>query len=235
MGADAGAVDDSIAVREDAVVERIWLDERSWVDLVRGWLSGADSLYEAVVERAPFRQGRIFRYDRWIDEPRLGASYSTSAEPAHPALRPIQQAIRAQYKVPFDGYGLAWYRDGRDGQAFHRDRDLRWLDDTVIVLLTLGATRPWLLRPRPNRYDHEASDQGATHDLRPASGDLIVMGGATQQFWEHSVPKVRTHRVAGRVSIQWRWTSGKGRPVVGASYRAPRTYTPDPGTRADLG
>ena len=31
--------------------------------------------------------------------------------------------------------------------------------------------------------------------------------------------------VSGRVSLQWRWTSGRGKPVVGASYRAPRTYS----------
>ena len=28
-----------------------------------------------------------------------------------------------------------------------------------------------------------------------------------------------------RISVQWRWTSGRGRPVIGASYRAPRTYS----------
>jgi hypothetical protein len=49
------------------------------------------------------------------------------------------------------------------------------------------------------------------------------MGGATQVGWEHSVPKL-TRRVEGRISVQWRWTSRRGRPFQGASFRAPRHY-----------
>jgi hypothetical protein len=50
-----------------------------------------------------------------------------------------------------------------------------------------------------------------------------VMGGRCQADWEHSVPKVSSP-VAPRVSLQWRWTSRRGRPERGPGYRAPRTY-----------
>lgn len=123
----------------------------------------------------------------------------------------------------FDGAAFAWYRDGSDSVAFHRDRELRWLDDTVIAVLTLGERRPWLLRPRSAHYD-DSPTKGAVRDISPASGDLLVMGGRCQADWEHSVPKVR-ERVDGRVSIQWRWTSRRGRPVQGPGYRAPRNYS----------
>ena len=93
-----------------------------------------------------------------------------------------------------------------------------------IGVLTLGARRPWMLRSRAKRYDHEAADRGAQFDLSPGSGDLLVMGGRAQADWEHSVPKVPGLR-AGRVSVQWRWTSRRGRPEVGANYRAPRFYS----------
>ena len=59
-----------------------------------------------------------------------------------------------------------------------------------------------------------------------AGGDLHVMGGATQAGWEHSVPKL-TRRVGGRISVQWRWTSRRGRPFQGASFRSPRHYSPE--------
>ena len=39
------------------------------------------------------------------------------------------------------------YRDEHDGVGFHRDRELRWLEDTVIGVLSMGAQRPWLMRP----------------------------------------------------------------------------------------
>jgi alkylated DNA repair dioxygenase AlkB len=211
-------------VRPDAVFERLWLDERSWVDVCRGWLGGADDVYRAVAEQAAWRQGRVFRYERWVDEPRLGTSWSPGSPLPHPALLEAHRSVRERYGKPFEGFALAWYRDGRDSVAFHRDRDLRFLDDTVICLLTLGARRPWLLRPRSNRYAHDADHHGATHDLSPGPGDLHVMGGACQAGWEHAVPKV-PGLPTGRISVQWRWTSGTGRPVVGASYRAARTYS----------
>ena len=213
------AIDDGVAF------ERTQLDDRSWVDVARGWLTGADALHATLLEQAAWRQNRLWRYERWVDEPRVGASARTKAgEPLDPVIPELSRALRRRYGVDLMGPGLAQYRDGRDLVAFHRDRDLRWLDDTVIAILTLGQRRPWFLRPRANRYAHDLPNQGATHDLSPASGDLLVMGGGCQVGWEHSVPQVR-HPVGPRISLQWRWTSRRGQPVQGPSYRAPRTFS----------
>jgi alkylated DNA repair dioxygenase AlkB len=133
------------------------------------------------------------------------------------------RALRSRYGVSFDGCGLARYRDGRDSVAFHRDRDMRWLDDTLIALVTLGARRPFRIRPRSNRHAHALPDHGATHDLAPGSGDLLVMGGRTQVGWEHAVPRTRGP-VGDRISLQWRWTSRRGRPEQGPGFRAPLHY-----------
>lgn len=198
-----------------ATTERIWLDGRSWVDVARGWLPDADDVYAAVLERAAWRQGRLWRYERYVEEPRLSAQARDLAG-LHPSLMEAHRAVHRQYGVTFDRPALAQYRDGRDSVAFHRDREMRWLEDTVVAVLTLGATRPWLLRPRRTEQ--------ATHDIKPASGDLLVMGGRSQAGWEHSVPKV-ANAVGPRISVQWRWTSRRGRPEIGPSYRAPRSYT----------
>ena len=214
----------AVHVRRDVEVERLWLDETSWVDVARGWLAGADEMFAALRDGVPWQTSRLFRYDHWVEERRLGSLWKVGRPPPHPAVAPVQRALQARYKVTFDGCGLIHYRDGRDGQAFHRDTDLRWLDDTVIAVLTLGARRPWLLRPRTSRHDH-AEGRGATHDLSPASGDLIVMGGRCQADWEHSVAYVPTRRVGPRISLQWRHTTRRGRPFIGASYRAPLTYS----------
>lgn len=212
------------AVRSDAVFERLQLDETSWIDVARGWLSGADEVYDALIERAAWQQGRIFRYERWVDEPRLSGWCRPDGPVPHPVLPELHREVQRRCRTRFDGFALAWYRDGRDGVAFHRDREMRWLDDTVIAVLTLGARRPFLLRPRTSRYDHGSERGGASHDLAPAGGDLLIMGGRCQADWEHSVPKVDL-RVGGRVSLQWRWTSRRGRPERGPGYRAPRTYS----------
>ena len=213
-----------IAVDPDAAVERVQLDDTSWVDVTRGWLVGADELFAQLLEGVAWQTSRLFRYDHWVEENRLGAFWRRGRPLPHPALAAIHKAIERTYKVTFNGFGMMQYRDGRDGQAFHRDTDMRWLDDTVIAVLTLGATRPWLLRPRANRYDHSES-RGVTHDVRPGSGDLLVMGGRCQADWEHSVAYMTRERVGVRISLQWRHARRTGRPFMGSSYDAPLTYS----------
>ena len=212
----------TIGLVADVQPERSWLDDRSWVDLWPGWMGGADPLYAVLREQVAFRESRIYRYDHWVVEPRLVASLEPAAAP-HPALLDAQRTIQHHYGVRFGMAAVGLYRDGRDSVAFHRDRDLQWLDDTAIALLVLGERRPFHLRPRANRYDHEAPDRGATVRLAPGHGDLLVMGGGCQAGWEHSVPKVPSP-IGGRMSVQWRWTSRRGRMERGGSYRAPRHY-----------
>ena len=201
--------------------ERIELDERSWVDVARGWLPDADELYAELAEADVWQQTKVFRYDHWRDEPRLSTWFRVAGAP--PRLLEVQRALQHRYKVSFDGFALNWYQHGQHGQAFHRDRDMKWLDETVIGILTLGAQRPWLLRPRAAKHT-VAEDRGAVLDLAPASGDLFVMGGATQVGWEHSVVQVR-EPVAGRMSAQWRWTSKRGRQELGGSYSKPLRFS----------
>ena len=66
---------------------------------------------------------------------------------------------------------------------------------------------------------------GATFDLAPAGGDLIVMGGRCQADWLHAVPKVHDAAVGPRISAQYRWTSRKGRPDIQPGFRSPRLYS----------
>ncbi len=212
----------ALAVDVDAPRRRIALDETSWVDVVRGFLPDADCVYRALVETVDFQPARLWRYERWVEEPRLSHWVGKGPFP-HPALLDAQRHLQSRYRVAFDGLGLAWYRDGRDSVAFHRDREMRFCEDTVIAILTLGGPRPFLLRPRLRRDKWIAPNGGATHDIAPGSGDLLVMGGRCQADWEHSVPKVNG-AVPGRISAQWRFTSRRGRPEIGGSYRAPRHF-----------
>jgi alkylated DNA repair dioxygenase AlkB len=210
-----------------ATFERIDLDERSWIDVARGWLTDPDAMYQHLHDDVAWQTSRLFRYDHMVEENRLGSYWRPGLPLPDPALGEVQRAIQYRYKVAFDGFGMMLYRDGRDGQALHRDTDMRWLDDTIIAILSFGATRPWLVRPRANRHDH-SDGRGATHDFAPGSGDLIVMGGATQAGWEHSVAYQGRRQLAPRISLQWRHAKRTGRPFMGSSYRAPLTYSPRP-------
>jgi alkylated DNA repair dioxygenase AlkB len=213
-----------VAINPDAITERRQLDRDSWVDVTRGWLRDADQLYELLVASVAWRQGRVFRYERYLDEPRLGCWFSRDTPYPHEALTAAHRAIQHQYRVTFGGVGLAYYRDGRDSVAPHRDTDLRYCENTVIAVLSLGARRPWLLQPR-HGGPRLREDRVDRIDLRPGGGDLLVMGGRCQIDWLHAVPKVPTVAPAGRISAQWRWTSRTGKPEAQPSYSAGRHFT----------
>ncbi len=69
-----------------------------------------------------------------------------------------------------------------------------------------------------------ADDEGDVFDFAPASGDLLVMGGATQARWLHAVPKVRG-RSRPRISVQWRYASRRGRRDTAPSFYAARHFS----------
>jgi alkylated DNA repair dioxygenase AlkB len=209
-------------------VERTDLGSGAWVDVVRGLVPDAQQVHDDLADSVAWQQGRVFRYERWVQEPRLGGWQSGGDR--HPALVQVGDWISRRYRVRFDGVALARYRHAADSVSFHRDRELRWLEETVIGVLTTGGRRPFLMRPigerRTAHDDDMVEGDGATFDLSPAGGDLIVMGGRCQASWLHAVPKVHGGAaVADRISAQWRWTSRRGRPDTNPGYSAPRRYS----------
>lgn len=186
--------------RTDARFERVDLGGDAWVDVARGWLGGADDLMGVLQAAVDWRHHRRRMYDRVVDEPRLSRWYSADEPLPDEGLAAFRMAAGRRYRTRFGALALNYYRDGRDSVAPHADRELRHLDDTLVAILTLGAERPFLLRPVGG---------GRSVDLRPASGDLLVMGGSCQATWEHGVPKVA--RGAGaRISASIRWARRGG-------------------------
>src|SRR5262245_66606383 len=90
-------------------------------------------------------------YDREVADPRLSCWYEAGDRLPHDALVTIREAIGARYGVGFGSVGLNYYRNGRDSVAYHRDRELRHLDDTLIGIMNLGGQRPFLVRPPAGR------------------------------------------------------------------------------------
>ena len=180
--------------------ERIELGDGAWVDVARGWFGGADDLMERLQASVDWRHHRRWMYERMVDEPRLSRWYRADEALPDEGLAAFRVAAGRHYGKRFGAMALNYYRDGRDSVAAHTDRELRHLDDTIVAILTLGAMRPFQLRPIGG---------GRSLDVRPASGDLLVMGGACQATWEHSVPKVA--RGAGaRISASIRWARKGG-------------------------
>ena len=180
-------------------IGRTVLGSGAWIDVLPGWLSGADVLFERLAADVPWHAERRTMYDSVVDVPRLLAFYGAGDPLPHPVLTEAREALTRHYAEelgePFATAGLCHYRDGRDSVAWHGDRIGRGArEDTMVAILSVGAPRDLLLRPL----------RGGPSVRRPLGhGDLIVMGGSCQRTWEHCVPK--TTRAAGpRISIQFR-------------------------------
>ncbi|MBZ6210283.1 alpha-ketoglutarate-dependent dioxygenase AlkB [Streptomyces olivaceus] len=181
-------------------LRRTHLGSGAWIDLLPGWLNGADALFERLASEVPWRAERRAMYERVVDVPRLLAFYGASDPLPDPLLAEARDALSAHYAdelgEPFTTAGLCHYRDGRDSVAWHGDRTGRGAHrDTMVAILSVGSPRDLLLRP--------AGGGGDTVRRPLGHGDLIVMGGSCQRTWEHCVPK--SSRAAGpRISIQFR-------------------------------
>jgi alkylated DNA repair dioxygenase AlkB len=195
----------AIAVQESLFEcnERRQLGHGAWIDIRSGWLSGADELLSELLATVPWRAERRQMYDRVLDVPRLVSFHDLTVEdPPHPGLSRLRRRLNDIYAgelgEPFTTAGLCWYRDGSDSVAWHGDTIGRSsTQDTMVAIVSLGATRTFALRPR------DRTSQGRSLRLPQAHGDLLVMGGSCQRTWEHSIPKTSS-TTGARVSIQFR-------------------------------
>jgi alkylated DNA repair dioxygenase AlkB len=168
------------------------------VDVLPGWLTGADALFERLVRAVPWRGERRQMYERLVDVPRLLCFYGVNDLLPDPALATARDALSAHYGPalgePLRTAGLCLYRDGRDSVAWHGDNSGRQVHETVVAILSLGAPRALALRPR-------GGGPGRRYEL--GHGDLLVMGGTCQRTWEHAVPKA-ARTTGARISVQFR-------------------------------
>jgi len=181
------------------VVERTELGAGAWLDLGRHWVAGVSGLFDRLVDAVPWQAERRWMYHREVDVPRLLRFYGELDALPDPVLDECRDALNRWYEAetggPFVTAGLAYYRDGRDSVAWHGDTIGRGsTEDTMVAIVSLGAPRRFLLRPR-------GGGPSRRYDL--GGGDLLVMGGSCQRTWEHAVPKT-ARPVGPRISAQFR-------------------------------
>ena len=117
---------DEVVVHPLVGVRRRRLDHDAWVDVMPGWVGGADELYAALRQEVPWHAERRQMYDSIVDVPRLQCFYGEGDPLPHPALVECRDALSRHYArelgEPFVTAGLCLYRDGHDSVAWHGDR-----------------------------------------------------------------------------------------------------------------
>jgi alkylated DNA repair dioxygenase AlkB len=159
----------------------------------------ADALVRELNADTRWRADSRMMYGKRVLVPRETASRGEKmAQPWTPALSLVREMVERHTGTTYDYCFLNRYRSGRDAVAWHGDNDGERDARLVVASLSLGATRAFQLRPK--------KDSGLRYDpitVEVAHGDLVVMAGDTQLYWEHRVP--RDPRVAGeRLNVTFR-------------------------------
>ncbi len=121
----------------------------------------------------------------WYGDDNYAYTYSGRTRQAliwTPELRELRTRVEALTGKKFNSCLLNLYHTGDEGMAWHSDDERTLEKDGAIASLSLGAERKFCFR-------HNKSRQVISVQLEP--GSLLVMRGATQDHWQHALPKTK--------------------------------------------
>ncbi len=154
--------------------------------------SESQQLFTDLLNQIEWKQEPIKIFGKSVMQPRLTAYYGTETYtyssvtmqplPWNTPLLQIKEKIEPLVNTNFNGVLLNLYRNGQDYMGWHSDDERELAPDSIIASLSLGETRRFIFRRRDN---HQIKVE-----LSLGDGDFLVMGGDTQKFWQHQVPKV---------------------------------------------
>jgi alkylated DNA repair dioxygenase AlkB len=168
-------------------------------------------LYDELLNELPWHSDMVSLFGKthvttrqivWMGEPDISYAYSGHSRQAIPwsaSVFHVKQSIERQLAeigitANFNSCLLNYYSTGNDGMGYHADDEKELGANPVIAALSLGATRKFVLKHKKTQDKVE---------LHLESGQLIVMSGATQRYWKHTVTKTKTV-ATGRISLTFR-------------------------------
>jgi alkylated DNA repair dioxygenase AlkB len=175
----------------------------------------ADRALADVLAEVAWTQGHVRIAGKTYAEPRLtawmgdpGARYTYTGRPLEPLpwsprVAELRARVEAATGARSNSVLLNRYRDGKDSMGLHADDEPELGPEPVILSLSLGATRRFVLKPRAPGAD--GVDLDLTH------GSLLAMEGATQRRYKHGVPKRAGASVGERVNLTFRWIAAATR------------------------
>lgn len=195
--------------------ERKLLAEGGIIDFKSDFLSEeeADKYFAALQEQTSWDQHEYknYRTGSMIKVPRLTAWYADSEDMNYsysgitetvktwtPLLLVLKDKIEEATAVKYNSVLLNCYRNGKDSVGFHADDEKELGINANIASLSLGDARTFQLDQYKGRPPLGKETFSLTH------GSLLVMSGATQHYWKHSIPK--TYKDVGpRINLTFRW------------------------------
>lgn len=174
--------------------------------LIDGFFSKEDSdrYYDTLLNQTTWKEYQMEIYDKTVTAPRMISWYedkdNIGADPNGsdwtPELSCIRQKVELETGLGFNSVLLNLYRNGNDGVAWHSDREHNTGKDPVIASVTFGETRMFKLR-------HKFRKDIPIVEIPLHHGSFLLMGGTTNSFWQHHVPKT-ARDVRPRINLTFR-------------------------------
>jgi len=127
---------------------------------------------------------------------------------------------------------LNWYQDGKHHINWHSDSEAELMENAYIASMSLGSTRKFrvkhkdcttrsalkeaahlkrkngaeLTEEEKNQLEYNHKKDPDRMEWQLGHGDLILMGGAMQKYYMHSVPK-ETVEVGPRINLTFRYVN----------------------------
>jgi len=119
----------------------------------------------------------------WYADINYSYTYSNTTKHALPWTKELLELKKLAEEITGHEYNsclLNLYHNGDEGMAWHSDDEKALGKDTAIASLSFGAERKFALKHRDSKHKEEVILQ---------HGSLLIMKGATQSNWLHSLPK----------------------------------------------
>jgi len=137
----------------------------------------------------------------WYGDDGYSYKYSGTTKQAlswTPELLQLKKLTEQLTGESFNSCLLNLYHDGNEGMAWHSDDEKSLGKDSAIASLSFGAERKFSLKHRVTKE---------SHSVLLENGSLLIMKGATQTNWLHSLPKSKKI-ISPRVNLTFRRMMG---------------------------
>lgn len=179
-------------------------DQYAWNET--NW-HNVENINDLVWKNIAWHQDTIKMYGKEHTLPRVSAWYGDTGKsykysgillhpkPWSPALLWMREQLQKVSEHHFNSVLLNWYRSGQDHLSWHTDAEKELGKNPTIASLNFGEARRFLLRRNDDHSDKIEISLG--------HGDLLIMQGELQHYWQHSVPK-QAKISKGRLNMTFR-------------------------------
>lgn len=157
-------------------------------------LAEDERFFQALLHTDHWQQDEVIMFGKriitarkvaWYGDAGFAYSYSGTTKQPLPwtaELLELKQIVQRSTGANFNSCLLNLYHHGGEGMGWHSDDEKTLGENPCIASLSFGAERKFSLK-------HKSTLQ--TISLVLESGSLLVMKGATQAHWLHSIPKTK--------------------------------------------